>query len=123
MDLNKLKETTAKSYEEFGDFEKILIIGENSYTGKQIANEVRSGTELGTTILNNLIDLTIDLVARGKEDKKDYLIELVRYKGEDYGKDLAKLRTGPISKDHKEGILKGIKLLNPHDTLIVNEIK
>ncbi len=64
--LESLKSNISNYYRGYGDG-TVLYKGEESYTGNQIANDVDNETEFGIEMVNNLINLTLDLITRGKE--------------------------------------------------------
>ena len=44
-----------------------LIIGYNSFSKRQIADEIEKNSEFGSRFVNNIILLALDLFMRGKE--------------------------------------------------------
>lgn len=60
-----LKDKLIKAYRKYGD-KTCLVVGDMSYTGNEVANEIQQETEFGIKCINNLIGLTIDLLARNK---------------------------------------------------------
>ena len=63
--INILKENIITTYKKYGD-EKILSSGTKSYSGTELANEVTNETQFGIELIDNLIQLTIDLLKRDK---------------------------------------------------------
>lgn len=75
-----LKDKLAKSYRKYGD-KTCLAVGDISYTGNEVANEIEKETEFGIKCINTLIGLTIDLLARNKmtwDERKTNHIAWVR---------------------------------------------
>ena len=60
---SKLKLETMKAYKLFGN-EKAIITDGKTYSGNEIALEIKNETVFGITILKDLLKLTIDLVSR-----------------------------------------------------------
>jgi hypothetical protein len=68
MLVNKLKIDLIKKLthnEQIAD-DKYLVVGNKSYSRRDIANEIKNETEFGIEFLNNMILLAIDLTARQK---------------------------------------------------------
>lgn len=63
--IDDLQKEVSETYRKYGD-QKALIVGRDTYTGNQIADEVEKGSEFGLDVLTKLLDLTIDLVKRQK---------------------------------------------------------
>ena len=63
--IDKLKSSMISTYKKFGD-KKALITGGRSYSGNEIAQEIENETEFGIGIIDNMIQLSIDLVSRDK---------------------------------------------------------
>jgi hypothetical protein len=61
----ELKQLITLSYREYGD-DKVVVWDNKSYSGNELADEIEQETILGIELLNNVIQLTIDLVKRGK---------------------------------------------------------
>lgn len=64
--IDKLKKTVVSTYQKFGYDTACVIRGGRSYTGHEIANEIESETEFGLSFLENLLNLTAELVKRDK---------------------------------------------------------
>ncbi len=63
---NKLKSSLLKSLNK--DLDKpSLIIGNRSFTNRELIFEVESESEIGIKLLTNILMLSIDLLSRGKE--------------------------------------------------------
>ncbi len=60
-----LKENIINTYKKYGD-DKMIFKGNKSYSGIELAKEVEEETEFGIDLIDNLIQLTIDLVKRDK---------------------------------------------------------
>lgn len=65
ISLNKLKNVVSETYHKYGD-KKILIVGKTSYSGNEIAQEIKNNTEFGIKQISKLINLSIDLISRNK---------------------------------------------------------
>ena len=67
--LDNLINTMVADFRSKGDTVMLqtLCMGKSQYTGNELADEIENGTEFGQELVNNLVLLTIDLVARGKE--------------------------------------------------------
>lgn len=63
--FTNLKKSLSDTYIKYGD-KKVLIIGRNSYSGNEIANEIKNGTEFGIKQMGKLINLSINLISRNK---------------------------------------------------------
>lgn len=66
QEFNELKKQMAITYGKFGK-EKALISGDKAFTGNEIKNEIKEGTELGNYLVSLMVNLSIDLVKRQKE--------------------------------------------------------
>ena len=66
--IENIKQSMVSTYRRIGDARALGIkgIGKVSYTGNEIANEIENETELGIKMINNMIQLTIDLLKRNK---------------------------------------------------------
>jgi hypothetical protein len=64
--IESLKLNVSSYYRSYGD-NTVLYKGEESFTGNQIADSVDNEDEFGIEMVNNLVSLTLDLIARGKE--------------------------------------------------------
>lgn len=62
-----LKSKIVEQYKTIGDMNALFYNGE-MYTGNQIVAEFENNTNLSETLLTSAIQLTIDLIARGKEE-------------------------------------------------------
>lgn len=63
--LLKLKAALIFTYLKFGN--KTVLITENkSYTGDELAEEISQETEFGVKLIDNMIQLTVDLLSRQK---------------------------------------------------------
>ena len=60
-----LKKNIIRIFTRMGD-KKAVVIGNKSYSGIELANEVENETEIGIDMVNKLIRLTIDLLTRDK---------------------------------------------------------
>lgn len=70
MDLTQeLKQEIIKSYQKYGD-EICLLVGNESYTGNELANEIETETCFGKDLIGKVLVLSIDLVKRNKEKLK-----------------------------------------------------
>lgn len=67
--LENLINTMVTDFRSKGDtvILQTLCMGKSQYTGNELADEIENFTEFGQELVNNLVLLTIDLVARGKE--------------------------------------------------------
>lgn len=67
--LENLTKTMVADFRAKGDTVMLqtLCMGKSQYTGNELADEIESSTEFGQEFVNNLVLLTIDLVARGRE--------------------------------------------------------
>ena len=63
--IEVLKQLIIETYKKFGD-EKVIILGGKSWTGSEIAKEIREETSFGIDRINDLIQLTINLIKRQK---------------------------------------------------------
>ena len=61
----KLESLVCEKFNSIGDDK--VIIGNVSMSGEQISNSIENGDDNGIYIMNSLIQLTIDLLLRGKE--------------------------------------------------------
>jgi hypothetical protein len=64
-----LKDKLVKTYRRYGDKACLTTMdaqGSHQYTGTQIANAIEQETEFGMKCIDNLLTLTIDLLARNK---------------------------------------------------------
>lgn len=70
-DVERLKEGIIKSLcmNEQNANEPYLLARGKSYTRPQIAEEINNNTDFGNQMVNNMLMLALDLIARGKEDK------------------------------------------------------
>ncbi len=65
--IDELKDLMVKTYRKFGNEKAILLKGgKRSYTGDEIAEEIENETEFGINMLDNIIQLTIDLLKRDR---------------------------------------------------------
>ena len=64
--MEKLKQLMVATYRKFGDEKALLLKGKRSYTGNEIADEIENETEFGIKMVDNMIQLTIDLLKRDK---------------------------------------------------------
>ena len=64
--IENIKQLMVARYRKIGDERALLIKGKHSYTGTEIADEIENETEFGIEILNNIFQLTIDLLKRDK---------------------------------------------------------
>lgn len=62
--IQKLKELIVEAYRKSTHTK--IIIGNKSYTSNEIADEIENESELGIETIDNIIQLTIDLLSRGK---------------------------------------------------------
>lgn len=69
--IEKLKQLMVKTYRKFGDETALLIKDKRSYTGNEIAEEIENETEFGIKMVDNMIQLTIDLLKRDKINMSD----------------------------------------------------
>lgn len=63
--MEEIKNAIIAQYELYGD-KKILLIGDKSYTGNELALEIKNNTEIGKKQIENVVKLTVDLLARNK---------------------------------------------------------
>ena len=75
---NDLFKIIERAYREYGNEEKLVTIGRRSYTGYEMANEVRDRTMDGVKSVENTVRLCIDLVKRKGLYTKDQLKEAIR---------------------------------------------
>lgn len=61
-----LKQLCIDTYSKYGSEKAWLVTGGKSYTGQQIADEIKKETEFGKEQVGKLLSLTIDLVKRDK---------------------------------------------------------
>ena len=64
--MEKLKQLMVATYRKFGDEKALLLKGKRSYTGNEIADEIENETEFGIEMVDNMIQLTINLLKRDK---------------------------------------------------------
>lgn len=64
--IKELKKLIIEGYRKYGDDKALVTKGKKSYTGFEMAKEIEDETEFGIEMLNNLIQLTIDLLKRNK---------------------------------------------------------
>jgi len=64
--IENIKQLLVDRYRKIGNEKALLIKGKHSYTGTEIAEEIENETELGIDIINNIFQLTIDLLKRDK---------------------------------------------------------
>ena len=62
--MDKLKQLMVATYRKFGDKKALLLKGKRIYTGNEIADEIENETEFGIKMVNNMIQLTINLLKR-----------------------------------------------------------
>ena len=63
--IELLKQKMIATFRKKGD-DKMLVTGRKSYSGNEIADAVEKETELGVNTLNNIIQLSLDLISRDK---------------------------------------------------------
>lgn len=63
--INSLKEKIISTYKKYGNDKMLSTVGK-SYSGVELAKEVEDETEFGVKLIDNMIQLTIDLVKRDK---------------------------------------------------------
>ena len=69
LDKSKAKELEkilVSTFLKYGDKTALLIKGKRSYTGNEIAEEIKNGTELGIQMMENILKLSINLLMRDK---------------------------------------------------------
>ncbi len=73
--IEKLKELMVSTYKKMGDKKALTtrVIGGKSYTGNEIAKEIEDETEIGLKMMDNIIQLSVDLVSRDKINIDDRL--------------------------------------------------
>lgn len=64
--IDTLQKLMVETYNKFGSESAIVSIGGKSWTGSAIAKEIEDETEFGIEMVDNMIQLTIDLVKRQK---------------------------------------------------------
>lgn len=64
--IDILKQDMINTYRKIGKNQGLLIRGKYCYTGDEIADEIEKESTFGISIVNMLINLTIDLVRRQK---------------------------------------------------------
>lgn len=64
--IDTLQKLMVETYNKFGSESVIASIGGKSWTGSEIAKEIESETDFGVRMVDNMIQLTIDLVKRQK---------------------------------------------------------
>lgn len=63
--FTNLKKSISDTYIKYGD-KKAFILGRKSYSGNEIANEIKNNTEFGIRQVCMLLNLSIDLISRNK---------------------------------------------------------
>lgn len=60
-----LKDLMISTYEKIGS-ERAVLIGGKAYSGNEVVEEIRKETAFGIKLMNDVIQLTIDLLRRDK---------------------------------------------------------
>lgn len=69
-DTDRVKDALESYLKHQEDQDAVMLCGSKSYSAQDLINEINNGTEFGERTVDNIINLTISLLLRGKESIK-----------------------------------------------------